>query len=87
MFHRRQYAMVMSVFLQCVPHYTGLTTRPPRHLHVSLAFLSRPTRGGIGAGGFNTDAGGVVGVGVGACGAVDGARDGAATGTDFDMGT
>ena len=49
--------------------------------------MSRPTRGGIGAGGFNTDAGGVVDAGAGASGAAAGAGDSAATGTDSDMGT
>ena len=45
------------------------------------------TRGGIGAGGFNTDAGGVVDAGAGTSGAAAGAEDGAETGTDFGMGT
>ena len=49
--------------------------------------VSRPTRGGIGAEGFNTDAGSVVDVGAGTSVAAAGAGDGAATGTDFDMGT
>ena len=49
--------------------------------------MSRLTRGGIGAGGFNTDAGGVVDVGAGASGAAAGAGDSAAPGTDFGIGT
>ena len=49
--------------------------------------MSRPMRGGIGAGGFNTDAGGVVDASAGASGAAAGAGDGAATGTDFGIGT
>ena len=49
--------------------------------------MSRLTRGGIGAEGFNTDIGGGVTAGAGAGGAAAGAGDGAATGTDFGMGT
>ena len=48
--------------------------------------MSRKTRGGIGAEGFNTDAGGVVDAGAGASGAAAGAGDSAATGTDFGIG-
>ena len=50
-------------------------------------FMSRPKRGGIGAGGFNTDAGGVVDAGAGASGAAAGAGDSTATGTDSGIGT
>ena len=87
MFRRRQYATAMGLFLQCVAHYTGLATRSPRHLHVSLVFMPRPTRGGIGAGGFNTAASGVADAGAGASGATAGAGDSAATVTDSGIGT
>ena len=40
MFHRRQYAMAMGVYLQCVANYAGLATRSPRRLHVSLVFYA-----------------------------------------------
>ena len=49
--------------------------------------MSRPTRGGIGAGGFNTDAGGVIDAGAGTSRAVASAGDGAATGRYFGIGT
>ena len=87
MFHRRQDAMAMGVFLQCVAHCTGLATRSPQHLHVSLVFYVAANARGIGAGGFNTDAGGVVDTGAGASGAAAGAGDSAATGTDSGIGT
>ena len=71
MFHRRQYAMAMGVYCNA----SRITRVSPRVLPgVSTFpsfFMPRPTRGGIGAGGFNTDAGGVVNVGAG-----DGGGDG-----------
>ena len=88
MFHRRQYAMAMDVFLQCVAHYTGLVTRPLPGISTCPSFsMSWPTRGGIGAEGFNTYAGGVVDAGAGASGAAAGAGDSAATGTYSGIGT
>ena len=50
-------------------------------------YMSRSAGGGIGAGGFNTDEGGVVDAGAGASRAAAGAGDGAVTDTDFGMGT
>ena len=38
--------MAMCVFLECVAHYVGLTTRAPRHLHVPLVFLCLGQRTG-----------------------------------------
>ena len=58
MFHRRQYAMSMDMFLQCVAHYTGLATCPPRHLHVSLVFYVAANARGIGDGEFDVGLGG-----------------------------
>ena len=49
--------------------------------------MSRLMRKGIGAGGFNADAGGGVAVGAGAGGAAAGAEDRAATSTYFGLGT
>ena len=58
MFHRRQYAMAMGVFLQCA----RITRASPRALPGISTFLSffmsRPTRGGIGDGEFDVDLGG-----------------------------
>ena len=86
MFHCGQYAMAMGVFLQCVAHYTGLATRPPRHLHVSLVFYVAANARGGRSRGFQYRCG-VVDAGAGASGAAAGAGDSAATGTDSGIGT
>ena len=87
MFHHRQYAMAMGVFLQCVAHCTGLATRRPRHLHVSLVFYVATNARGDPSRGFNTDVGGAVDAGAEASGGAAGTGDSAATGTDFGIGT
>ena len=63
MFHRRQYAMAMGVFLQYIAHYTGLATRRSDISTFPSVFISRPTGRGVQAGGFDTDAGAVVDAG------------------------
>ena len=58
-----------------------------RMLRKLVHTMSWPMCGGIGSGGFNTDAGDVVDAGAGASRAAAGAGDSAATGTDFGIGT